>query len=252
MAGIIVELIISWLLLWFISKKHLSVLGFTPTKTRFLNLLFGLLAAAICCAIYYMSFTVFANNSWTINEVFTGQKMAISSRWTFVSVLYEELIFRGALLYIAIQKFGTKTACILSAISFGVYHWFSMGVFGNPVQMIIIFCMTGIWGFMFAMAFAKTKSLYLPIGLHFGWNLISTVVFSQGPLGNQLLINTGGQKVRELLSLVIFIFQLFAVPLITFWYLKRRPQTNLFYPDKKQQPLTLHLQNTGRTNKHQL
>jgi len=41
MAGIIVELIISWILLWFICKKHLAVLGFTPTKTRFLNLLFG-------------------------------------------------------------------------------------------------------------------------------------------------------------------------------------------------------------------
>lgn len=242
MAGIIVELIISWLLLWFICKKHLSILGFTPTKTRFLNFLFGFLAVAICCTIYYMSFTVFANNSWTINEVFTRQKMAISSWWTFISVLFEELIFRGALLYILIQKFGLKAACILSAISFGVYHWFSMGAFGNPVQMIIIFCMTGIWGFMFAMAFAKTKSLYLPIGLHFGWNLISTVVFSQGPLGDQLLINTGGQKVGELLSLVFFIFQLFAVPFITFWYLNRLSEKQNLPIDKEQQPLTRVLQ----------
>lgn len=242
MAGIIVELIISWLLLWFISKKHLSVLGFTPTNSRFLHLLFGFLAAAICCVIYYMSFTVFANNNWTINEAFTGLKMAISSRWTIISVLYEELIFRGALLYIAIQKLGTKKACILSAISFGVYHWFSMGAFGDPVQMMILFCMTGIWGFMFAMAFAKTKSLYLPIGLHFGWNLISTVIFSQGPLGNQLLIITGGQKLGELLSLVIFIFQVFAVPLITFWYLDRLSKKQKLIIDKEQQPLTAHLQ----------
>ena len=95
-----------------------------------------------------------------------------------------------------------------------------MGAFGNPVQMIFIFCMTGIWGFMFAMAFAKTKSLYLPIGLHLGWNLISTVIFSQGPLGNQLLISNCGQKLGGILSLVVFLFQVFAVPLIIYWYLK--------------------------------
>lgn len=235
MAGILVELIISWLLLWFISKKHLSVLGLMPTKSRLLNLLFGFLAAAICCAIYYN--TVFTNNNWTVNEAFTGLKMAESSRWTIISVLYEELIFRGALLYIAIQKLGTKKACILSAISFGVYHWFSMGAFGNPVQMMILFCMTGIWGFMFAMAFAKTKSLYLPIGLHFGWNLISSVVFSQGPLGNQLLINTGGEKIGGFLSLVIFIFlQVLAVPLIVFWYLNWLSKKQKPSIDKEQQP----------------
>lgn len=223
MLGIIVELIISWLLLWFVYKKHLTVLGFTPTKSRLLNLLFGFLAAAICCAIYYMSFTVLAHNSWIINDAFTAKKMAASSWWTFISVLYEELIFRGVLLYIAIQKLGPKTACILSAICFGIYHWFSMGALGNPMQMIVIFFMTGIWGFMFAMAFAKTKSLYLPIALHFGWNLISTVVFSQGPLGSQLLISNGGQKLVGILSLIVFLFQVFAVPLITYWYLSRHP-----------------------------
>jgi membrane protease YdiL (CAAX protease family) len=220
MAGIVVELIISWLLLWFICKSHLNVLGFTPAKARFLDLLFGFLTAAICCAAYYMSFTVFANNSWTINEAFTGQRMAKSSWWTFISVLNEEIIFRGALLYIAIQKLGTKAACIISAISFGVYHWFSMGAFGNPLQMIFIFCMTGTWGFMFAMAFAKTKSLYLPVGLHLGWNLVSTVVSSQGPLGDQLLISNGGQKLGGILSLGVFLFQVFAVPIIIYWYLK--------------------------------
>jgi membrane protease YdiL (CAAX protease family) len=230
MAGIIVELVISWLLLWFIYKKHLTVLGFAPTKTRSLNLLFGFVTAAVCCAVYYMSFTVLAGNRWTINKTFTGEKLAVGAWWILISVLYEELIFRGALLYIAIQKFGTKKACILSAVSFGVYHWFSMGAFGNPVQMIIIFGMTGIWGFMFAMAFAKTKSLYLPIGLHFGWNLVSTVVFSQGPLGNQLLISSGGQKLGGILSVVVFLFQVFAIPLVVYWYLKR-------YSLKKQLPV---------------
>ncbi|MGK2860827.1 MAG: lysostaphin resistance A-like protein [Chitinophagaceae bacterium] len=239
MVGIIVELIISWLLLWFICKKHLLVLGFIPTKTRFGNFLFGFLTAAICCTIYFLSFTAFANSRWTLNKEISNKILAESSWWTLRSVLYEELIFRGALLYIAIQKFGTKTACLISAVSFGVYHWFSMGALGNPMQMVFLFFMTGIWGFMFAMAFAKTKSLYLPIGLHFGWNLVSTVVFSQGSLGNQLLIHKYGQQLSGLLSIAVFLFQVFSVPFFTYWYLKGHSfNKKQLHGDKEQQSLT--------------
>jgi len=219
MPGLIVELIISWLLLWIFFKKGLLVLGIVPTQSRLFNLFFGILIAAVCGTLYYLSFVSFIANTWTLNKEFTGQKLLTSSWWTLMSVLYEELIFRGALLYILIKKFGVKAACITSAICFGVYHWFTSGALGNPLQMTVIFIMTGIWGAMFAMAFARTKSLYLPIGLHFGWNFISTVIFSQGPLGKQLLVISGGQKLGGVLSAVVFIFQLLAVPVVTYWYL---------------------------------
>lgn len=219
MLGLIVELIVSWLLLWIFFKKGLLVLGVVPTQDRLFNLLFGILIAAVCGTLYFLSFSFFIANKWTLNNEFTGQKLLASSWWTLKSVLYEELIFRGALLYILIKKFGVRTACLTSAICFGVYHWFTSGVLGNPLQMAIIFLMTGIWGAMFAMAFARTKSLYLPIGLHFGWNFISTVIFSQGPLGKQLLVISGEQKLGEALSAVVFIFQLLAAPVVTYWYL---------------------------------
>jgi hypothetical protein len=98
--------------------------------------------------------------------------------------------------------------------------------------MAFVFLSTGIWGAMFAMSFAKTKSLYLPIGLHFGWNFISTVIFSRGPLGDQLLTISGAEKLGGALSAVAFIFQLFSVPAITFWYLnfqskKKRSSTDI-------------------------
>jgi len=219
MLGLLVELIISWLLLWIFCKKSLLVLGIVPTQNRLFNLLFGVLIAAVCCGLYYLSFTFFTTNQWIPNKEFTGQKLLSGSWWTLNSVLYEELIFRGALLYILIKKLGSTTACITSAICFGIYHWFTSGVLGDPLQMTIIFIMTAIWGAMFAMAFARTRSLYLPIGIHFGWNFISTVVFSHGPLGNQFLIVSGGQKLGGALSTVVFAFQLFSVPALTYWYL---------------------------------
>lgn len=220
MPGLLIELIISWLLLWIFFKQNLLVLGIAPTQNRLFNLFSGIAIAAVCCTVYHLSFSFFTTNKWTLNNEFTGQKLLNSSWWTLKSVLYEELIFRGALLYLLIKKLGVKTACLISAICFGVYHWFTSGAMGNPLQMTIIFVMTGIWGLMFAMAFARTKSLYLPIGLHFGWNFISTVIFSQGPLGNQLLVISGGQKLGGVLSIAVFLFQLFAVPVITWWYLR--------------------------------
>jgi membrane protease YdiL (CAAX protease family) len=90
----------------------------------------------------------------------------------------------------------------------------------NPLQMTIVFIMTGIWGAIFAMAFARTKSLYLLIVLHFGWNFISAVICSQGAIGNQFLIISGAQKLGGALSVAVFIFQIIAVPAISYCYLK--------------------------------
>lgn len=221
MLGIIAEIFVSWLLLWFVEKKHISVLGIRPTGSRMRDLFVGLLLSSLICSLYQLSIVYFAGDRWLINKDFTVQAFLSGSWWTLNSVLFEELIFRGALLYIAIRKTGTDKACILSACCFGVYHWFSYGAFGNTGQMLIIFLMTGVAGLMFAFAFAKTNSLYLPIGLHFGWNLFSIVVFSNGPLGHQLLLRDNENVIGGLLSLITFLFQVFALPALVFWYLKR-------------------------------
>ncbi|MEO5594656.1 MAG: CPBP family intramembrane glutamic endopeptidase [Chitinophagaceae bacterium] len=245
MAGIIVELIISWLLLWLICKKHISVLGFGPTKSRVTNLGVGLLIAASCCILYQLMTTAFINNSWVWNKQVTGKTILESSRWTLVSVLYEELIFRGALLYIAIKKIGVAKACILSAVGFGIYHWFTFNAFGNPFMMVISFLMTGFVGLSWAFAFAKTNSLYLPIGLHFGWNWFYTVVFSNQPPGQAILVRTNENQLQGTLSLLVFLFQVFALPLFTFWYLNRLSKKRKLRIDKEQQPLTKALPIVG-------
>lgn len=212
MIGILVVLIISWLLLWFTYHKHLTVLGIKPTPKRLAELSAGLIIAGGCCIVYHLMGTL----SWRINQKMTTQGLLNSSWWVLKSVLFEELIFRGALLYIAVRKFGVTKACMLSAICFGIYHLFSYNAFGNPVQMFIVFMMTAIIGWIFSFAFVKTGSLYLPFALHFGWNYLNIVVFSSGPLGTQILIRGNENK-----SLWIFLFQVFALPLITYLYLSR-------------------------------
>lgn len=221
MLGIIVELIISWLLLWFICKKHLSVLGFKPTTHRVIFLIAGLLIAALFCTLYQIMSTAFVNNGWVLNKQITNKTILENSKWTLISVIYEELIFRGALLYIAIKKLGIIKACLLSAVGFGIYHWFTFNVLGNPLMMLITFAMTAIIGFSWAFAFAKTGSMYVPVGLHAGWNLVSTVIFSNNPFQQAIFIRINDVQLQGIPSLLVFLFQVFALPLFTMWYLIR-------------------------------
>lgn len=207
MAGIIVELVISWLLLWFFEKQHLTALGISIQPKRMRDLGYGCLGAAICCVVYHLLATV----HWRLNNMFTLHAMW----WVLKSVLFEELAFRGALLYIAIKKLGITKACILSALCFGIYHVFSYEAYGNPGNALLIILISGLVGLALAYAFANTQSMYLPIGLHLGWNLINMLVFSAGPLGKQLLVKSGNNG-----SLLVFLLQIFALPLFTALYLK--------------------------------
>jgi uncharacterized protein len=81
---------------------------------------------------------------------------------------------------------------LLDAAAFGVYHWFSYVIIGNPVMMVFIFVLTVGFGFMLAEAFARTKSIALPIDLHLGWNLIAYLRFSTGPTGPGLFVPGNG------------------------------------------------------------
>jgi hypothetical protein len=226
MIGILIQLAVSWLLLWLADKKDLTALGLKPTTERLLNFTFGFILSATVFSIYCLVTTFLTGNSWTINNEFSVSDFLSSTWWTTNSVIFEELIFRGALLYILIQKTNEWKACLISAIAFGIYHWFSFGILGDPVQMIYVFISTGIAGLMFAFAFSKTKSLYLPTGLHLGWNLFNIVVFSQGPLGQQYLISSNnGQFLTGLSSIALQLFQVVGLPLLVYIYLKKYRQT---------------------------
>jgi membrane protease YdiL (CAAX protease family) len=141
--------------------------------------------------------------------------------WDFKSVVTEELIFRGALLLILIRRIQTKKAILFSAIAFGVYHWFSFGIFGNPIPMFFVFVGTGLMGYSLALSFSKTKSMFMPIGLHLGWNFTFNSVFSKGPLGDGLILSTEGIMISDWYSLIGLWFTPIIVLLFVKTFIKR-------------------------------
>lgn len=219
MIGIIL-LAASWLALK-CEKNPLSTLGFNRPKQRTIEFISGLMIAGLYASIQFLLIAHWSNFSWQINDAYTLGHALESLRWNINSVLFEEFIFRGYLLYKAIQLLGERKGCLLSAVAFGIYHWFSYGVIGSVVPMIYVFFMTGTFGLMLAYAFAKTRSVLLPIALHLGWNLATILVFSNGPIGDQWLIKstTNVQLIEGLRSLIVSIIIPLSFPILTTWLL---------------------------------
>jgi uncharacterized protein len=187
MAGIIVELAVSWVLLWLIEKRNLSVLGLLPNRRRLIQFGILLLVVGICCASGFF-FRMYYGERWDLNPHYSFSQFMEAVWWNIKSVLYEELIYRGAILYILIKRLGAVWGIVLSSIAFGIYHWFSYEVLGNAPAMIQIFLVTGAMGLVLAYGFWKTGSMYAAIGVHLGWGITQIVIFSGGPLGKQLFI----------------------------------------------------------------
>ncbi len=231
MLGILVVFILSWLLLWLFSKEHVTVLGIIPNTRRLQEFIVGFIIMAICCAINLLGQAYFSEINYMRNPDYGLIDSLNGTWWTFKAALFEELIFRGAILYILIKKLGVNWACVIGAIAFGIYHWFSYDMFGRGlIPMIYVFLLTGAGGWMFAYAFAKTKSLYAPLGLHFGWILVSIVVLSAGPLGDSLFTTQGDPiEPSGWEQLLFFAWQTLVVPGVVTWYFIKiyRPKLNL-------------------------
>lgn len=229
MIGILVQLLVSWLIIWLLEKRDLSVLGFMPTRSRIADFILFFLLTAFFCSTGFIAKMYFGNQQWQINPELSFNLMMTGILWNIKSVLFEELIFRGVLLYILIKRSGSFKAILISATAFGIYHWFSFGVLGNPLQMLIIFIMTGTMGLLLAYGYSKTLSLYLPIGIHLGWNLTQIFIFSQGPIGNGILIPSGSGKFTTNSYLVFFIVTFLPVLLsflINYLIIRKHQQVN--------------------------
>jgi CAAX protease family protein len=227
MIGIIIQLCLSWLIAWLVEKKNLSVLGFYPSRRRLFDFILFFFITAAFCSLGFLLKLYYGDQAWELNAALSASLIIKGIWWNIKSVLFEELIFRGVLLYILIKRLGALKAIIISAIGFGIYHWFSFGVIGSIVPMIVTFLMTGAMGLLLAYGYAKTFSLYIPVAIHLGWNITQTFIFSQGPIGNGVLIATNRNSFRTdsyfIFILITFVPIAFAL-LVNFLLLKRKPQ----------------------------
>ncbi|MET7961075.1 CPBP family intramembrane glutamic endopeptidase [Micromonospora zamorensis] len=91
----------------------------------------------------------------------------------------EELLFRGVLFRIIEERTGTWIALLLTGVVFGLMHLLNPDASLWGAVAIAVEA-----GFMLAACYAATRNLWVPIGLHFGWNFAAGGIFSVVVSGN--------------------------------------------------------------------
>ncbi|MFI7439134.1 lysostaphin resistance A-like protein [Nonomuraea indica] len=84
----------------------------------------------------------------------------------------EELLFRGVVFRIMEERLGTVIALVVSMLLFGAIHLVNANA---TLWGAFAIALTG--GVMLAAAYVATRSLWLPIGLHFAWNFTQAGIF---------------------------------------------------------------------------
>lgn len=243
MVEIIGLLVISWLLIWFFEKGNLSVLGLRPTKNRLTYSAILFIVTALCCSTGFLMRMIFAKEQFILNPNAT---LIVTEAWSVLkSVLFEELLSRGILLYVLIKKIGQKWAILISAIIFGALHWNNMETLGDIKQMAIIFSWPFVFGLLFAYGYARSFSLYLPIAMHFGWNLTQNFIFPERLSGNTLFISA----LQPLVTVSYFVFftiiLLPKIAAIVIDYLIIKRHLKIEQPTEVRLPTTAALKNKG-------
>jgi len=92
----------------------------------------------------------------------------------FLVAINEELGFRGYMLQKLSGRYSFWFAALVSSVLFGTIHLLNFAP-GTSVLAIVNITLAG---FLFALAYRQTKALWLPIGIHWGWNYLQGYIIA--------------------------------------------------------------------------
>jgi membrane protease YdiL (CAAX protease family) len=99
--------------------------------------------------------------------------------------LSEELIFRGMAVREWALKMGWPLATVFGGLYFGLAHMIGLFPRISGLEVGWVFFSALIAGILFTAMYIRSKSLWLPIGFHFGWNLCLQLFFGTTTSGRE-------------------------------------------------------------------
>ncbi|MEW2565345.1 CPBP family intramembrane glutamic endopeptidase [Streptomyces sp. NPDC047070] len=114
----------------------------------------------------------------TKGGVSVGGALTVLGMMAGVAVV-EELLFRGIVFRLVEELTGTRGAMVISGLLFGGLHLVNSGA---TVWGALAIAIEG--GLMLGAVYAATRSLWMPIGIHFGWNFALSGIFGVTVSGN--------------------------------------------------------------------
>jgi membrane protease YdiL (CAAX protease family) len=172
LAGILMA---TYIMTKFVNRKPFGAVGlyFQERTLRDVGigfLLGFLMVAGVFLVEYWLGYVEIARRELAVGDalIVAGSSLSLFA----LAALAEEVLFRGYIFQTTIQAITFLPAMILFSTLFALAHW------GNPnvsAGCLVNIAIAGVW---LSFAYMKTRSLWLPFGLHWGWNFSLTTLFS--------------------------------------------------------------------------
>lgn len=160
-------LLVTWICIK-IRRESLADVGMGLNLRWFKHFFAGTFAGiAMICATVALIFSV-GGVTFELDNQRSLQVLSYGFYLFLIGALFEEILHRGFIFQRLIDGIGVWGAQLLIASLFALGHW------GNPGMhnATLLFSSLDLFlaSLIFGLAYIKTRSLALPIGLHLGWN----------------------------------------------------------------------------------
>jgi uncharacterized protein len=171
--GLIAVLVALLIMGLIVDRRPFATLGL-PARGIFSGLIGGTLIGAIifCLPIGILMALGYATYEPDFSA-FDPTLLALLLAIMFVNVIHQELLVRSYLFQEIWAKYSAGAAVTISTIVFVALH---AGAITSGTPGLIAAADIALASLMLGLAYLRTGALWLPIGIHFGWNTL------QGPL----------------------------------------------------------------------
>ena len=161
----------------FVDKRSLSTLGLSYNGDSLTKVAYGAGIALGCVTVVFLAGVLMglievrrsrmSEDCMSCLPLFLGGLIDF-----FTASVFEEIIFRGYVFFLLYEAAGAEVAIVVSSIVFAVAH-----IVKHPSTPVLYALNAFFFGSLAAVCRHFTGTLWLPIGLHFGWNVVSGPIF---------------------------------------------------------------------------
>ena len=178
---------------WF-DKRSVRSLGLKADKRTLRDLVFGFALSAAMAGTFFVTLLVLGLVQYdgmnledfkpdtafpALMRSTTYFSLSLLLLETILVGYWEELVFRGYLLQNMAEGMGWKLAVVISCVLYGLIHA------SNPNAGLLSTTIIMCFGFLRIYGYLLTKTLWLSMGMHIGWNFFQGPVFGFAASGHQ-------------------------------------------------------------------
>jgi uncharacterized protein len=163
--------------------RDLSSLGFRLDRRWLLEFGAGTLLGLLLLVSAALLVRGLGGFHWERNSA-VGLGGLLAAAWMYLAVgFFEETLFRGFAFQRLVAGLGAWPSLALAGLVFALAHWGNPGMAG--ATRIWATLNIGLAAILLGLAWIRTGSLALPIGIHLGWNWTQGSLLGFGVSGNE-------------------------------------------------------------------